>query len=89
IRIKSDGAGELTEVPLGAIDDEGRGPGVWVIDPKTLKVAWRAVKVAKFGTETAFLNDGATPGEQIVAIGGHYLHDGDQVRLAGEKAAMR
>jgi len=89
IRIKSDGASALTEVPLGAIDDEGRGPGIWVIDPQTLKVAWRAVKVMKFGTETVFLNDGATPGEQIVAIGGHYLHDGDQVRLAGEKAAMR
>jgi RND family efflux transporter MFP subunit len=89
IRIRSDAAAGLSEVPLGAIDDEGRGPGIWVVDPQTLKVSWRAVKVTKFGGETAFLSGGAVPGEQIVAIGGHYLHDGDQVRLAGEKAAMR
>ncbi|HVJ41585.1 MAG TPA: efflux RND transporter periplasmic adaptor subunit [Dongiaceae bacterium] len=89
IRIKSDVSGAPTEVPLGAIDDEGNGPGIWVIDTKTLKVGWRPVKIARFGEEIALLAEGATPGEQIVAIGGHYLHEGDQVRLVGEKAAMR
>jgi RND family efflux transporter MFP subunit len=89
IRIKESVASALAEVPSGAIDDEGNGPGIWIVDPKTLKVSYRPVKVTRFGSETAVLSQGVTPGEHIVAIGGHYLHEGDSVRLADEKAAMR
>jgi len=89
IRLKEAISSAMAEVPSGAIDDEGSGPGIWVIDSKTLKVSYRPVTVASFGAETAILSQGATPGEQIVAIGGHYLHEGDGVRLVTEKAAMR
>jgi RND family efflux transporter MFP subunit len=82
------GAG-LLNVPLGAIDDEGHGPGVWVIDPGTRKVAWRKVEVERFGDESVAVRDGLTPGETIVATGGHYLHDGEVVRLATLQAAMQ
>jgi RND family efflux transporter MFP subunit len=77
------------QVPLGAIDDEGQGPGIWVVNPKTFQVNYRPVKVQQFGGETALLSGGAQPGEQVVAAGGHFLHENEHVRPIGEKAAMR
>jgi RND family efflux transporter MFP subunit len=82
------GAG-LLGVPLGAIDDEGRGPGVWVLDPATSKVAFRAVSVHLLGEEVAEVSGRLGPGETIVATGGHFLHEGERVRAAAIKAAMQ
>ena len=78
-----------TQVPLGAIDDEGKGPGIWVIDPKTSRVSYHPVAVAQIGGEFAVLKSGAEVGQQIVAAGGHYLHEGERVQIVSEKAAMR
>jgi len=77
------------QVPIGAIDDEGKGPGVWVVDGKSFTVAYRPVQVDRFGNETAVLSGGVRPGEQIAAMGGHLLREGERVRVAGTKAAMQ
>ena len=41
-------------VPIGAITDDGKGPGVWVLDGSTSSVSFRPVRIAEFGGETAF-----------------------------------
>lgn len=69
-----------TSVPLGALTDEGSGPGVWVLDPKTSTVAFRPVRIDRLGAETAILGAGLSVGEAIVALGAHLLHDGQPVR---------
>jgi RND family efflux transporter MFP subunit len=79
----------LLSIPLGAIDDEGHGPGVWVVDRGTSKVAYRPVSLHSIGGETVDVSSGLTVGETIVATGGHYLHEGDQVRAATIQAAMQ
>lgn len=79
----------LLSVPLGAIDDEGHGPGVWVVDAKTLKVGYRPVGVRSLGGDTVEISNGLTSGETVVATGGHYLHEGEPVRIASSKAAMQ
>jgi RND family efflux transporter MFP subunit len=81
-------AGQVS-VPLGAIDDEGHGPGVWVVDPKSAKVSFRPVGVRALGGESAEISNGVSAGETIVATGGHYLHEGEQIRLAKLQAAMQ
>src|SRR3546814_5535879 len=44
----------LLAVPLGAIRDSGKGPGVWVVENgKAPKVAWRPVKIASVNEEAA------------------------------------
>ncbi len=83
------GRAGLVSVPLGAIDDEGHGPGVWVVDAQSSKVAYRPVGVQSLGGETAEISAGLTAGETIVATGGHYLHEGEAVRLAKIQAAMQ
>jgi RND family efflux transporter MFP subunit len=69
-----------TSVPLGALTDEGSGPGVWVLDRKTSTVAFRPVRIDQLGAETAILGAGLSVGEAIVALGAHLLHDGQSVR---------
>ena len=41
------------QVPIGAIFDPGKGPGVWLIEGETPRVTWRAVQIAGLGDETA------------------------------------
>ncbi|HEY0181602.1 MAG TPA: efflux RND transporter periplasmic adaptor subunit [Rhodopila sp.] len=89
LRLAQGRDGDRLEVPLGAIDDEGKGPGIWVVDPSTSKVAYRPVELLQLGGEIAILGKGARPGEQVVAAGGHELHDGERVRVVDGKAVMR
>ncbi len=67
-------------VPIGAITDEGNGPGVWVLDSSTSAVSFRPVRIAEFGGESVLLGGGVRVGETIVALGGHFLHEGQRVR---------
>lgn len=79
----------LFGVPLGAIDDEGHGPGIWLVDPKALTVSYRPVVVRTFGAEVAEVSGDLAQGETVVATGGHYLHQGEHVRIASSRAAMQ
>ncbi|WP_231889643.1 efflux RND transporter periplasmic adaptor subunit [Erythrobacter neustonensis] len=77
----SDGA--QIAVPLGAIRDAGKGPGVWVVSSgKDKTVTWRPVKIAAVDEESAFLSAGIKPGEVIVAMGAHLLRQGQAVRVS-------
>ncbi|MBA2935910.1 efflux RND transporter periplasmic adaptor subunit [Sphingomonas sp. CGMCC 1.13654] len=75
------------DVPMAAIFDNGHGPGVWVVGGSPLNVVWRAVRVASLGDETAIITDGLRPGERFVALGAHYLHQGEAVRIASDQVA--
>jgi len=76
-------------VPIAAITDRGKGPGVWVLNETTSTVSFQPVKIARLGDEDVTVLDGVHPGEQIVALGAHHLSEGQQVRVAEEKAAIR
>jgi multidrug efflux pump subunit AcrA (membrane-fusion protein) len=68
-------------VPLGALHDAGKGPGVWIVDPKTSTVSWRAVRLVAIGEETATVSQGLAGGERFVALGSHMLHQGQRVSV--------
>jgi len=76
------------QVPLGALVDTGKGPGVWVINGKTAKVAWRAVAVQRMDDEGARITGPLKQGDRIVALGAHLLREGEQVRIAGQGSAV-
>lgn len=75
-------------VPLGALRDDGRTTGVWIVDPVAATVAFRPVTVIALGGETVRVT-GVDPGEPVVALGAHLLHDGDRVRIAGDQVAAK
>jgi RND family efflux transporter MFP subunit len=77
------------QIPIAAITDRGKGPGVWLFNEKSSTVSFRPVTVLHMGEEDVTVSGGVKPGDQIVALGAHLLSDGQQVRVADEKAAIR
>lgn len=69
------------QVPIGAIFDAGKGPGVWRVEGDTPRVSWRAVQVTGLGDEAAVIGE-LQPGDRIVALGAHLLREGASVRPA-------
>ena len=89
IQIQNGSSAPALQVPIGAIFDVGRGPGVWLVEGETPRVTWRAVEVAGLGDEAASVVGKLETGDRVVALGAHQLHEGEHVRLAGREAAAR
>jgi RND family efflux transporter MFP subunit len=89
IQIADGRSAPALRVPIAAIFDSGKGPGVWLVEGETPRVTWRAVQVAGLGDEEASVVGELEPGDRVVALGAHLLHEGDQVRLMGHRAAAR
>ncbi len=58
------------QVPLAALFDAGKGPGVWVIAGNPAKVSWRPVAVLGLDDDHANVAGKLARGERIVALGG-------------------
>ncbi|WP_407434797.1 efflux RND transporter periplasmic adaptor subunit [Lelliottia sp.] len=80
-------AAPVMQVPLAALYDPGKGPGVWRISGKPAKVSWQSVQVLGLGDEAARITGRLKPGEQVVALGAHLLHDGEAVRMAAQSGS--
>ncbi|RQV13218.1 efflux RND transporter periplasmic adaptor subunit [Burkholderia cenocepacia] len=78
------------QVPIGALLDAGKGPGVWVVTGEPAKVTWRPVKVEHLDDDSARVaGDGALkPGERVVALGAQLLREGEAVRVSAPAATV-
>lgn len=88
IHIPHDRTAPALQVPIGAIFDPGKGPGVWLVEGEAPRVTWRAVQVAGLSEETAAVVGGIAAGDRVVVLGAHLLHEGEHVRLADGEAAQ-
>jgi RND family efflux transporter MFP subunit len=79
-------SGSALQVPIGAIFDPGKGPGVWLVQGETPRVTWRAVQIAGLSGEAASVVGNLEAGDRVVALGAHLLHEGEHVRLAQSDA---
>lgn len=78
------------QIPISAVFDNGKGPGVWVIEVRETpepQVSWRPVVLAAIEDETATLASGLAAGDRFVTLGPHLLHQGEKVRLAAAPGA--
>jgi RND family efflux transporter MFP subunit len=75
------------QVPMGALFDAGKGPGVWVINSEPAKVSWRPVAIQHLDDDSARVIAQLQQGDRIVALGAHLLHEGEPVRVAGQAVA--
>jgi RND family efflux transporter MFP subunit len=89
IRISDRSSAPALQVPIGAIFDPGKGPGVWLVEGETPRVTWRAVQIAGLSGEAASVVGNLEPGARVVALGAHLLHEGEKVRLAQSEMARR
>ena len=79
----SDGRSAPTlQVPIGAIFDSGKGPGVWLVERDTPQVTWRAVHIAGLNDEAASVL--AEEDRCFLSLGEHALRDHlDLLRVEG------
>jgi RND family efflux transporter MFP subunit len=83
IRLASQASQPEVQVPLGAVLDDGRNTGVWVLDSATSTVRFRPIKLVRLSGETAVIS-GLSSGEPIVSLGAHLLREGARVRTGSE-----
>jgi len=76
------------QVPIGALFDAGKGPGVWVISGEPAKVYWRPVAVRHLDDDRALVAGQLKQGDHIVALGAHLLREAQPVRVADQAAAV-
>ena len=88
IQISNGRSVPVLQVPLGAIFDAGKGPGVWLVEGETPRVTWHAVQISGLSDEAASVVGNFNPGDRVVALGANLLHEGDHVRLAENGAAQ-
>ena len=88
IRLASQAGQPEIQVPLGAMLDDGRKTGVWVLDSATSTVHFRPVKLVRVSGETAVVS-GVSSGDPIVSLGAHLLQEGARVRTASESRSNR
>ena len=72
-------------LPAAALVKRGDKALVYVVDPKTARVAARSVTVISLGSETVRVTGPLSKGERVVAMGGFQLRNGQKVRLSGAK----
>jgi RND family efflux transporter MFP subunit len=92
IEIQSGRATPALQIPVSALFDQGKGPGVWLVKAREdqeqgLQATWRAVQVAGLSSESAAIAGGLAAGDRVVVLGAHLLHEGEPVRLADSSAA--
>jgi RND family efflux transporter MFP subunit len=83
VRLASQTSQPEIQVPLGAVLDDGRKTGVWVLDSATSTVRFRPIKLVRVSGETAVIS-GLSPGDPIISLGAHLLREGARVRTASE-----
>lgn len=77
------------QVPIGAVFDAGKGPGVWIVEGSPTHVSWRAVKLQGLDDTFARVENGLKAGDRIVTLGANLLREGEQVRVADSESAPR
>lgn len=76
------------QVPIGALFDPGKGPGVWAIEGDPARAVWRSVQVLLLSDDVAQVKGNLKVGEHVVSLGAHLLRDGAIVRPMGQGEAM-
>ena len=90
VSIELNGATETRlQIPLSAVYDDGQTQGIWIVNANNSKVSLRKIKVNQTSSEFAFVSGDVRQDEQIVALGAHLLHEGELVKIAHNKAALK
>ncbi|KAA8704260.1 efflux RND transporter periplasmic adaptor subunit [Pseudomonas cannabina] len=76
----------VLQVPISALYDAGKGPGIWAIKGDPTQVYWTPVTVRHLDDEYARISTPLRPGAPIVALGAHLLHEAQPVRVSAPAA---
>ena len=81
VHFSGDAGTEALQIPASSVLDRGKGPGVWVLNQPTSTVSFQPVQARQLHEELATISGSLRPGQEVVALGVHLLHDGERVRV--------
>ena len=81
IAIDSPRLAGIAKVPLSSLKEDHGGSTVWVVEPASMTVAQRSVRVGAAEGNDAVVLAGLTAGDRVVTAGVHVLSPGQKVRL--------
>ena len=79
VTLSQPGEGRIARIPLTALFDQGNGPSVWTVDG-TGTLSLRPVRIARYETKEALIDQGPADGEAIVLLGVQKLDARQRVR---------
>lgn len=88
IRLANQASRPEMEVPLGAVLDDGRRTGVWLLEEATSTVKFSPIELVRVTSETAVIT-GLSVGQPVVSLGAHLLQDGARVRTVSQGKGSR
>jgi len=81
VHLSGDVATDVLQIPVASVFDQGKGPGIWLLNPSTSTVSFQPVQVRQLGEELASVSGNLHQGQKVVALGVHLLRDGQRVRV--------
>src|SRR6266480_468281 len=81
VHLTGNAGADTLQIPVASVLDQGKGPGIWLLNPSTSTVSFQPVQVRRLGEELATISGDLHPGQQVVALGVHLLRDGERVRV--------
>lgn len=88
IRLTNQASQPEMEVPLGALLDDGRKTGVWLLDDATSTVKFRPITLVRVTSETAIVSGLSGP-QPVVSLGAHLLQEGAHVRPLSQNRSSK
>ena len=73
---------QTARIPASAMFNQGKGPGIWRVDPQSGVLKFRSVTVDRYSERDAFVHGQLANGDIIVTSGVQKLDEGMRVRLA-------
>src|SRR5438046_3732851 len=86
VHLSGDAGADALQVPIASVLDQGKGPGIWLLNPSSSTVSFQPVQVRQLGEDLATISGNLHPGQQVVALGVHLLRDGERVRVENKAA---
>ncbi len=81
VHVANVAGGSAIRLPLTAIVDRGAERELWVVDPRTSRVALHPVTVGDARNDDVIVLSGLQGGERIVTAGVHMLQPGQRVAV--------
>jgi len=68
-------------IPMSALYHRGGETAVWIVDPRTRRLALAPVRVERYSDEGVVIGAGLTAGEEVVVKGVNELYQGEPVQV--------
>lgn len=72
-------------IPATALTAMDEQPAVWLVDTASMTVSRQVITPASYGKDQVLVTQGLKDGDLVVTAGSQLLHEGQQVRLLGDR----